>query len=49
MPHPEYYSGEPDLKRYEVFIVGILLVLGKFGLVWFRAIFDGPETGRSGP
>ena len=25
------------------------LVLGKFGLVWFRAIFAGPETGRSGP
>ena len=24
MPHPEYYSGEPDLKRFEVFIVGIL-------------------------
>ena len=24
MPHPEYYSGEPDLKIYEVFIVGIL-------------------------
>ena len=24
MPHPEYYSGEPDLERYEVFIVGIL-------------------------
>ena len=24
MPHPEYYSGEPDLERFEVFIVGIL-------------------------
>ena len=24
MPHPEYYLGEPDLKRYEVFIIGIL-------------------------
>ena len=24
MPHPKYYSGEPDLKRYEVFIVGVL-------------------------
>ena len=24
MPHPEYYSGEPDLERYEVFIVGVL-------------------------
>ena len=23
MPHP-YYSGEPDLERYEVFIVGVL-------------------------
>ena len=34
MPHPEYYSGAPDLKKFEVFIVGILqwlstsLVLG---------------------
>ena len=26
-----------------------LLVLGKFGLVRFQAIFAGPETGRSGP
>ena len=25
------------------------LVLGKFGLVRFRAIFAGPETGQSGP
>ena len=24
MPHPEYYSGEPDLERYEVFIIGAL-------------------------
>ena len=24
MPHPEYYSGEPDLERFEVFIVGVL-------------------------
>ena len=24
MPHPEYYSGELDLERYEVFIIGIL-------------------------
>ena len=24
MPHPEYYSGEPDLERYEVFIIGVL-------------------------
>ena len=24
MPHPEYYSGEPDLEKNEVFIVGIL-------------------------
>ena len=24
MPHPEYYSGEPVLERYEVFIVGVL-------------------------
>ena len=23
MPHPKYYSGEPDLERYEVFIIGI--------------------------
>ena len=23
-PHPEYYSGEPDLKKSEVFIIGIL-------------------------
>ena len=35
MPHPKYYSGELDLERYEVFIVGILrwlsvsLLLGK--------------------
>ena len=26
-----------------------VVVLGKFGLVRFRAIFAGPETGRSGP
>ena len=24
MPHPKYYSGEPDLEWYEVFIVGVL-------------------------
>ena len=24
MPHPKYYSGEPDLERYEVFIIGVL-------------------------
>ena len=24
MLHPEYYSGEPDLERFEVFIIGIL-------------------------
>ena len=24
MPHPEYYLGEPDLKKFEVFIVGVL-------------------------
>ena len=34
MPHPKYYLGEPDLKTFEAFIVGILqwlstsLVLG---------------------
>ena len=26
-----------------------LVVLGKFGLVWFRAIFARPETRPSGP
>ena len=26
-----------------------VLVLGKFGLVWFRAIFARPETRLSGP
>ena len=25
MPHPEYYFGEPDLERFEVFIIGIWL------------------------
>ena len=24
MPHPEYYSGEPNLKKFEVFIIGVL-------------------------
>ena len=24
MPHPEYYSGEPDLEKFKVFIVGVL-------------------------
>ena len=24
MPHPEYYSGEPNLKKFKVFIVGVL-------------------------
>jgi len=24
MPHPESYSGEPDLKRFQVFIAGLL-------------------------
>ena len=24
MPHPEYYLGEPDLEKFEVFIVGVL-------------------------
>ena len=24
MLHPEYYLGEPDLERFEVFIIGIL-------------------------
>ena len=24
MPPPEPYSGEPDLKRYQVFIAGLL-------------------------
>ena len=24
MPHPEYYSGEPTSRKFEVFIVGIL-------------------------
>ena len=24
MPHPEYYSGELDLERYEVFIIKVL-------------------------
>ena len=24
MPHPEYYSGEPDLDKFKVFIVGVL-------------------------
>ena len=34
MPHPEYYLGEPNLEKFEVFIIGILqwlsmsLVLG---------------------
>ena len=28
---------------------GLLLVLGKFGLVWSQAIFAGLETGRSIP
>ena len=24
MPHPEYYLGEPDLEKFEVFIIGVL-------------------------
>ena len=24
MPHPEYYSEEPDLKKFETFVVGII-------------------------
>ena len=24
MPHPESYSGEPDLERFQVFIAGLL-------------------------
>jgi len=24
MPHPESYSGEPDLERFQVFITGLL-------------------------
>ena len=29
--------------------VWLVVVLGKFGLVWFWAIFARPETGQSGP
>ena len=24
MPHPKYYSGEPDLNKFEVFIMGVI-------------------------
>ena len=24
MPHPKYYSGEPNLEKFEVFIIGVL-------------------------
>src|SRR6266481_9757030 len=27
IPHPEPYSGEPDLERFEVFVAGLLLWL----------------------
>ena len=40
---------DQDTIRHNIVHATYRLVLGKFGLVWFRAIFAGPEIGQSSP
>ena len=44
--HKDKYKDNPILPEG---LDLVLVVLGKFGLVWSQAIFAGPETGQSGP